>query len=55
MRPVHLDVTGRAVGVLRVHVVLWTGGLVRSDTVSRAMTRQTELSYSAGDQQAWIG
>src|SRR6185295_15357517 len=53
-RAVNLDVTVRAVGVLRVQVVLWTGGLVRADAVSRAVTGQTELSYSARDQQARI-
>ena len=47
---VNLDVTVRAVRVLRVQVVLWTSGLVRADAVRRAVTRQTELGHAARDQ-----
>ena len=39
----NLDVAIRAIRVLRVQVVLRTGGLIRAYTVRNAMTRQTEL------------
>ena len=42
--------TVRAVRVLRVQVVLWTCGLVRTDAMSRAVTGQTELRYAARNQ-----
>ena len=38
-----LDVTIRAIRVLRVQVVLWTSGLIRTHTMRDAMTSQTEL------------
>lgn len=50
----NLDVTVRAVGVLRVQIVLWTGGLLRADAVSRAVTSQAKLGHAAGDQQTRI-
>ena len=53
-RPVNLDVAIRAICVLRVQVVLWTGGLVRADAVSSAVTRQTQLCDAARNQQPWI-
>ena len=43
MRSVNLDVTGRAVGVLRVQVVLRACGLVRADAMSSAVAFQAEL------------
>jgi len=52
---VNLDVTVRAVRVLRVQIVLWTSGLIRADTVSGAVTGQTELRNAARNQQSWIG
>ena len=42
-RPVNLDVAIRAIRVLRVQVVLRTGGLIRADTVRDAVAGQTEL------------
>lgn len=53
-RAVDLDVTVRAICVLRVQVVLWTRRLVRADTVGRAVTRQAKLGDAAGNQQSWI-
>ena len=53
-RAVNLDVTVRAVRILRVQVVLRTRGLVRADAVSRAVTRQTELGDAAGNQESRI-
>lgn len=49
-----LDVTISAIGVLRVQVVLRTCRLFRADPMRTAVTRETELRDSAGDQQAWI-
>ena len=46
--------TIRAVGVLRIQIVLRTGGLLRADTMRHAMTRETKLCYPARNQQAWI-
>ena len=46
--------TVRAVRVLRVQVMLRTGGLVRANTVGRTVTRQTELCDAARDQWTWI-
>ena len=43
-RPVNLDVAIRAIRVLRVQVVLRTGGLIGADTVRDAVAGQTELS-----------
>ena len=43
-----------AVRVLRVQVVLWTCGLVRSDAMSSAVTRQTKLCDAARDQQTRV-
>ena len=54
-RAVNLDVAIRAICVLRVQVVLWTGGLIRADTVRDAVTGQTELCDAARNQHAWIG
>ena len=53
-RPVDLDVTIRAVRVLRVQVVLRTSRLIRADIVSHAVTGQTELRDAARSQQARI-
>lgn len=50
----NLDVTIRAIGVLRIQVVLWTCGLFRADTMGHAVTRQTELGYAARNQQARV-
>ena len=49
-----LDVTVRAVRILRVQVMLRTGRLFRADTMSRAVTSQTKLCYPARDQQTRI-
>ena len=46
--------TVRAVRVLRVQVVLWPGGLIRADSVSRAVTGQTQLRDAARNQQSRI-
>ena len=46
--------TVRAVRVLRVQVMLRTGGLVRANTVGRTVTGQTKLSDTARDQQTRI-
>ena len=45
----------RAVRVLRVLVMLRTGGLFSPHTMRNAVARQTELDHAAGDQQARIG
>jgi hypothetical protein len=45
-----LDVTVRAISVLRVLVVLRTGGFFSADTMGRAMARQAELAHPAGNQ-----
>ncbi len=45
----------RAVRILRIQVVLWTGGLVRAHTMRHAVTGQTELRYSTRDQQTRVG
>jgi hypothetical protein len=49
-RAVDLDMAIRAIRVLRVQVVLWTSRLFRAYTVSRAVTRQTELRHATRDQ-----
>ena len=49
-----LDVTVRAVCILRVQVVLRPRRLLRPNAVRRAVTGQTELSYAARYQQARI-
>ena len=49
-RAMNLDVTIRAVRVLRVQVVLWTSRLLRSDSMRAAVARQTELRDTARDQ-----
>ena len=54
MRPVNLDVTRRAVGVLRVLIVLWSSRLNGSDVMRHAVTGQTELINCAESQQPWI-
>ena len=46
--------TVRTVSVLRIQIVLRTGGLVRADTMRHAMTGETKLWYPARDQQTWI-
>ena len=45
-----LDVAIRAIRVLRVQVVLRTGGLIRTDTVRDAVACQTELCDAARTQ-----
>jgi len=54
MRPVNLDVTGRAVRILRVLIVLWSSRLNGSDVMRHAVTGQTELIDCAESQQPWI-
>ena len=54
MRPVNLDVTGRAVGVLRVLIMLRSSRLNGSDVVRHAVAGQTELIDCAESQQPWI-
>ena len=49
-----LDVTVRTVRVLRVQVMLRTGGFLRSDTMGHAVTGQTKLCDAARVQQTWI-
>ena len=51
----NLDMAVRAVRVLRIQVMLRTGRLIRSNTVSHAVTGQTELCDAARNQHAWIG
>src|SRR5215204_1216599 len=46
--------TVRTVSVLRIQIVLRTGGLFRAHTMGHAMTRETKLCYPARNQQAWI-
>ena len=46
--------TIRAIGVLRVQVVLRTCGLLSANTVCNAVTRETKLRNAAGNQHAWI-
>ena len=53
-RSVDLNMTVRAVRVLRVQVMLRTSGLLRSHTMGHAVTGQTELSDAARDQQTRI-
>ena len=50
-----LDMAVRAVRVLRVLVMLRTGGLVSAHTMRNAVTRQAELAHAARDQQTRIG
>lgn len=54
-RSVNLNVAVSAVGVLRVLVVLWAGGLLGSNAMRRAVARKAELSHPAGYEQARIG
>jgi len=55
MRPVNLDVTRRAVGVLRVLIVLGTSRLNSPDVMCHAVTRQAELVDRAESQEPRIG
>jgi hypothetical protein len=55
MRPVHLDVTGRAVGVLRVLIMLRPSRLNGSYVMRHTVAGQTELIDCAESQQPWIG
>lgn len=55
MRPVNLDVTVCAIGVLRVLVMLGPGRLYCADIVGDAVACQTKLRYPAGRQQPRIG
>ena len=55
MRPVHLDVTGCAVGILRVLIMLWSSRLNGSYVMRHTVASQTELIYCAESQQPWIG
>ena len=50
-----LDMTIRAVRVLRVLIMLRTRGLFSAHTMGNTVTRQTELAHAAGDQQTRIG
>lgn len=50
-----LHVTIRAIGVLRVQVMLWASRFYRADIVRSAVTCQTKLCHAAGRQQARIG
>ena len=45
-----LDVAIRAIRVLRVQVVLWTGGLVGADTMRDTVAGQAELCNAARNQ-----
>ena len=54
-RPVDLDMAIRAVCRLRIQVVLRAGGLFRAHTVRHAVTGQTELCYTARNQQTRVG
>ena len=54
MRPVNLDVTIGAIGVLRVQVMLRAGRLNCADVVGNAVARQTKLRHPAGRQQPRI-
>lgn len=49
-----LDVTGRAIGVLRVEIVLRACRLNRPHAMIDAVTGQTELRHPARDQQSRI-
>ena len=55
MRPVNLDVTRRAVGVLRVLIVLWSSRLNGPDVMRHTVTRQAELVDRAESQEPRIG
>ena len=55
MRPVNLHVTIRAIGVLRVQVMLRAGRLNCADVMRNAVTGQTKLRHAAGRQQPRIG
>lgn len=54
-RAMDLDMTIRAVRVLRVLIMLRTRGLFSAHTMGNTVTRQTELAHAAGDQQTRIG
>ena len=54
MRPVNLHVTSRAVGILRVLIMLRTCRLNRSHVMRDAMASQTQLINGAVSQQARI-
>ena len=45
-----LDVTVRAISVLRVLVVLRAGRFLSADTMGGAVARQAELAHPAGNQ-----
>lgn len=50
MRPVDLHVTGRAIVVLSVQIMLWASRLYRSDVMRDAVARQAELRDGAEPQ-----
>ena len=51
----NLHMTGRAVRILRVLVVLWACGLNCANVMRHAVARQTKLVYRTESQQPWIG
>jgi len=51
---VNLHVTIRAIGVLRIEVVLWASRLDRTDVMRHAVAGQTKLSHATRRQQTWI-
>ncbi|MDQ1639202.1 MAG: hypothetical protein QOF62_2541 [Pyrinomonadaceae bacterium] len=55
MRPVNFHVTGRAICVLRVLVMLWTTRLDGSDVMGHAVAGEAELIDCAKPQQPGIG
>ena len=51
----NLDVTVRAVPVLRILIMLRTSRLLRADAMRNAVARQTQLRDATRNQQARIG
>ena len=51
----NLNVTIRAVRVLRVLVMLWTGRLLRSHSMCNAVARQAQMIHGAELQHSRIG
>ena len=49
-----LYVTGSATGVLRVLIVRWTSGLIGSDTMVHAVTRQAQVIHGTELQHSRI-
>lgn len=53
-RPVNLDVTIRATGILRILIMRWTSGLIGAYAVVNAVARQTQLIDTSEFQQPRI-